>query len=111
MNPSMTNGVFVIVSCPAVDNLRKYIYQKEFADEVIDDWVKKSTSILMEEMITAVIEHNVEFDKVYEIFIDDILQHLSNFVTVIAINSVSCWYDDTIVLHCSPIGVKNGHSC
>jgi hypothetical protein len=102
------SGVYVIVCCHTVKLLRELIVATDFADLPIDDFNKHRVSEIIAELLMATIENDVEFDSMYVTFVDEILDYLSNFVHVVGIRSISCWYDDTLLIHCSPIGVKDG---
>ena len=105
-----STGVYVLVCCPAVNTLRRYIELEEFRDQPIDRFVDQRVSDFIEEILTATVNYDTSFDSMYDLLIDEILTFLKYYVNILGIKSIGSWSADTLIIHCSPAGVKHVNS-
>ncbi len=95
-----SSGVFVVVSCPPIEFLRRSIIEEYFRDCILDRFLEYRISMIMEEFLYMVYSGVHVYDPVYNFHIDDILTFVSHHVRIEDIKSIQYFGYETIIINC-----------
>lgn len=105
---SNLNGVHIVICCPPIKRLRDLIHREFFEDIPVDSLISHRINIIIEEYLIQSFENIFEFNDIYKLVIEEIIEFISHYVFIHGIRSIEYLYLDTMIIHCSPLGVKDG---